>query len=737
MALSSELISQFAKLTNNDKKEDAGAEVKGTFVTVGGVEYVRLDGSEILTPVTTTVEAVADERVVVLIQDHMATVIKNITSPAARNKSVEDIKDEVDEFGNTIQQMDNTIIQQQNSIIQMDNNIYQMNNTINQHGNSINQQGDTIVSLENTIVQQNNQISSMNNTVIEMGNNVQSMNNTVIEMGNTVNSYNNIIQQHGNDITQLGNTITQQGNVISQQNNIIQQQGDQITSVDNRVTLMGNEVNIQGSQIVILNSGFKIQNGVLTGLSKAILDSIETDVLEAGYAAIDFANIEIAAIEKLFTDSGIIKDLVVDEGHITGELVGVTIKGDLIEAGTLVADKLVVKGEDGIYYKLNMSGEKVESEQTEYNSLDGSVITAQSITATKIFVEDLVAFGATIAGFIINDLAIHSELKNTMASDAQGLYMDKEGQFYIGTPNQHVKYSKNQAGEYELSIRANKIFLGTGDKTVGDSIASLELNDEKIIQSVEKVTDNLNSNYYTITETNKVVNDASEGLMNTFSKAGGNNLVSNSGLFFGGPTIYDYWNGSVERMPYDYSVSKTALKLKQGVLFQSIMGLGIGDFSLRFKFKKIGNGIGTTLKFKVNNETFDILQTEGIIELSFYNTSGNTDLAFECNQSDQFIIFDIMMNYGKDVYLPYQQAMNELKSTTVQISESIKIESNVANTITVLGTDGLIGYNKTTGKIVFKQTESGIYTTFMKADEAEISDLMIKKIGNQVWITGK
>lgn len=33
----------------------------------------------------------------------------------------------------------------------------------------------------------------------------------------------------------------------------------------------------------------------------------------------------------------------------------VTIKGDLIEGNTIVADKLVMKGDDGLFYKLNIS----------------------------------------------------------------------------------------------------------------------------------------------------------------------------------------------------------------------------------------------------------------------------------------------------------------------------------------------------------------------------------------------
>ncbi len=757
MALSNDLTTAFAKLLDT-KQVDMGTTMKGTFKVINGKEYVQVDGSEILTPVITTVEAVQDERVQVLIKDHIATITANITSPAARNKSVQDLKDEVDEQGNTIQQMDNTIIQQNNSIIQMENTINQQGNTINQHGNLINQQGDTIVSLENTIVQQGNTISQMNNTIIQQGDNINSMNNTIIQHGNSINSMNNIIVEHGNTITQQGNTITQQGNQITQINNTVVEQGNKILLLDNRV-------DIQGSDIMILNSGFNIVDGQLTGLSEIIIESLITENLNAVYADIDFANINMAAVEKLFADSGIIKDLIVEEGHITGELVGVTIKGDLIEGNTIKADKLVVMGEDGIYYKLNISGETVETEQTDENSLSGSIITAKSITASKISVTDLVAFGATIAGFIISEAAIYSGAKSGINSDIKGIYLDKEGQFYLGDASDHVKYYKDQNGNYILDIRAEQIYLGASITPLGNTIseitlktnaiellvetntddilnhtntiAQLEIADGEIRQSVGMVNENLNNNYLTTSQTNDLVNSASAGLMNTFSKAGGNNLFKNSSLLYGEHPTYDHWIGNLTQVSYDDAITGKAIRIGSGPVIQTISNVGHGDFSIRFKFKKVGSGIDTQFNFTINDTEFDILTDEGVIELSYYNTAGSTDFVLMTNQPDQFIIYDLMLNYGKDIFLPYQQAMNELKTTNVSISENIKIESNVSNTITTLGTEGLIGRNKTTNIIVFKQTESGLYTTFLQADEAEIGDLMIKKVGLQMWLTGK
>lgn len=186
----------------------------------------------------------------------------------------------------------------------------------------------------------------------------------------------------------------------------------------------------------------------------AKIDKLAATDFDAKYANIDFANIGEAAVKKLFSESGIIKDLVVSGGQITGELVGVTIKGDLIEGNTVVADKLVVKGEDGLFYKLNVDGmtQEVQAEQTEYNSLNGSIITAKSITATKIAVDDLVAFDATIGGFKIGSNAIYSDVKASIDNTTQGIYLGKDGQFAVGDGNNYLKYYKTSNGTYKLVL---------------------------------------------------------------------------------------------------------------------------------------------------------------------------------------------------------------------------------------------------------------------------------------------
>ena len=473
MALSKELVTQFAKITSPEKKKDEGTTLRGTFVKMNGVEYVRLDGSEILTPVTTAVEADNEEKVNVLIKDHMALVTANITSPAARHKDISIIKDEVDEFGNTIKLMDNSITAQNNSITMIENNITQQNNTITQYGTLINQQNDKIVSVENDIVSMNNTILSQNNSIEANSNQLILLNNTIEQHGDDIISINNSITAQDNRIELLDNTVKGYGNDIEAFGNTIKLQNDQITAIDTKVQSYDTTLITMGSDILILNSGFQIVDGKLTGLSEAVINSLKTGTLNAEYATIDFSNIGEAAVEKLFTESGIIKDLVMSQGQVTGELIGVVIKGDLIEANTIRAESLVIRGEDGLYYRLNHTGETVEAQQTDQNSLNGELITAKTITANKIAVEDLVAFGATVGKFVIGQDALYSAGKGNVNATTPGIYLGSDGQMCVGDDKNAIKFYKDEEGNWKLGIRADTLQFGADGISVEMAMGSM------------------------------------------------------------------------------------------------------------------------------------------------------------------------------------------------------------------------------------------------------------------------
>lgn len=92
MALSHDLISQFAKLTVGDTKKKTESIVYGTVVEQNGVKCVKIDGSELVTPVLSTTNIKVGERVTVMIKNHTATITGNLSSPAARTGDVKDLE---------------------------------------------------------------------------------------------------------------------------------------------------------------------------------------------------------------------------------------------------------------------------------------------------------------------------------------------------------------------------------------------------------------------------------------------------------------------------------------------------------------------------------------------------------------------------------------------------------------------------------------------------------------------
>ena len=91
MELSSELISQFARITNDEPTINEGSTVYATYRLQGESAYVQIDGSDTITPVATTAGAKSGDRVTVLIKDHKAIVTGNLTDPSANKSTVEEI----------------------------------------------------------------------------------------------------------------------------------------------------------------------------------------------------------------------------------------------------------------------------------------------------------------------------------------------------------------------------------------------------------------------------------------------------------------------------------------------------------------------------------------------------------------------------------------------------------------------------------------------------------------------
>lgn len=233
---------------------------------------------------------------------------------------------------------------------------------------------------------------------------------------------------------------------------------------------------------------FKAVNADIENLNTKKLDAESANIK---FANIDFSNIGKAAMEYFYAQSGLIKDVVVGDQKITGHLIGVTISGDLIEGNTVKAEKLVVLGEDGLYYKLNVNalGEAVASSDVKYqNGLDGSVIIAKSVTAEKVSVKDLVAFGATIGGLNITDGSLYSGVKDSINNTTQGFYVDKSGQLYLGDAEHFLRYYKAKDETYKLAISAKSVTFGSNQ--------NLEEAWEETKTSIESKIETVDVEYY-------------------------------------------------------------------------------------------------------------------------------------------------------------------------------------------------------------------------------------------------
>lgn len=93
MNLSQDLITAFAKITNDKKDKNTETILYGTTVIKDGIRYVQIDGSNVLTPVQSTAVIRSGARVTIMLKDHQAIVTGNLTDPSASSGDVSDIGD--------------------------------------------------------------------------------------------------------------------------------------------------------------------------------------------------------------------------------------------------------------------------------------------------------------------------------------------------------------------------------------------------------------------------------------------------------------------------------------------------------------------------------------------------------------------------------------------------------------------------------------------------------------------
>lgn len=131
----------------------------------------------------------------------------------------------------------------------------------------------------------------------------------------------------------------------------------------------------------------------------SVINQLYVESMRAKYAQIDFANVGTAMINQEW-----VQDLFVRGGFVANDgtvfrLTGVHISGDLIDANTIRADALLLQGQNGLYYKINVDelGKATADSDPKYQKgIDGSAIIAHSITANEITTQNIRGTGGWI-----------------------------------------------------------------------------------------------------------------------------------------------------------------------------------------------------------------------------------------------------------------------------------------------------------------------------------------------------
>ena len=156
MVLSEELVANFVKSTNDKKTTSSEATVYGTVKIEGDKKYVQIDGSSIKTPVNTTSDISDDDRVIVLIKNHEATIIGNVSSPSAKNASVNDqynsLQQQIDALSpESISELTQTVNNNKNNITRLQESYNQANTALGVINGTVSSINDKISSIEQSI----------------------------------------------------------------------------------------------------------------------------------------------------------------------------------------------------------------------------------------------------------------------------------------------------------------------------------------------------------------------------------------------------------------------------------------------------------------------------------------------------------------------------------------------------------------------------------------------------------
>lgn len=298
----------------------------------------------------------------------------------------------------------------------------------------------------------------------------------------------------------------------------------------------------------------------------ADLGYLKADKADLKYANIELSNIDVANVGTFFANVGLIDRATIVNGHVTGFLDSVEVNANKITAGTLVADRILLKGsEKGVLYALNNLGELTS---TTVDTLDGYILTdrtinadkivASSITTNELDVDSIFADSAVVERIFAQDITATGIIRGAtlvgasvsadrgtiggfgIFDDCLTDFYDEDGyQYKVDLNTAKSITGKNggviaiEAGKYKISSPYNTehewyvTYDGYMYAEIGE-IAGFTLKDQRLISNSEYTPENASATYYNKAEINSKFNQEEDFLSLTCTV---NNTEINKAFF--------------------------------------------------------------------------------------------------------------------------------------------------------------------------------------------------------------
>ena len=195
MALSEDLVSQFVKNTKDKVATKSESTVYGTVRIVDKSVYVELDGSNARTPVSSTSDVSEGDRVIVLIKNHTATIIGNLSAPSAKENVVSEHSESI------------TLLKQQ---------VYDMTpEGVETLSGEIKTLSDSLNTVLETVESNSTSIETLTNDVNDLKIKTETIENTISNINVQITSIRNSITALTNSTTKLTEDLTSLTNRVS------------------------------------------------------------------------------------------------------------------------------------------------------------------------------------------------------------------------------------------------------------------------------------------------------------------------------------------------------------------------------------------------------------------------------------------------------------------------------------------------------------------------------------------